>query len=318
MSLRQDDRGAAVEALQRALNERGASLVLDGAFGPKTFVALTSFQLAQGLLVDGVAGPRTLAALGLAEPAPTTQPDGRPFAPPSPGWITGVDVSQYQGGIDARALLAAGVSFLFARATDGTSSLDTRFFETTLRCEAAGLPFGAYGVLEPYGSDRAIEQAEHFCRKTEGLLGSLPPVCDFELAANLSGLDALRSAALWCDHVEQHTGRRCIVYTAPAFFSLLVRYAGKAGDPFADALAARPLWIAHYTGSHAKPPIVPGPWPAWSIWQASGDRPRAGRVGSPNFRTVPWSSAIDIDVDFFRGSIADLVALATLPQETTP
>lgn len=314
-------------ALQRRLVERGHNPgPVDGLYGLRTAAAVAGFQRAAGLVVDGAAGPVTLRALGLLAPprpidmrsapevenAPATQPTGGPFTPPFPGWITGVDVSEYQGKIDALALVAAGVSFLFARATDGKSSVDARYFETARACDHARLPFAPYGVIEPYGSERAIEQAEHFCRTIKGIRGELPPVCDFELAANLSGLDALRSAALWCDHVEQRTGRRCIVYTAPAFFSLLVRYAGKAGEPFANVLASRPLWIAHYTGAHTKPPIVPAPWSSWSIWQASGDRPRAGKIGSPNYRTVPWSKAIDVDVDFFRGTVDDLRALGTI------
>ena len=110
-------------ALQRRLVERGHSPgPVDGLYGLRTAAAVAGFQRAAGLVVDGVAGPVTLRALGLLAPAPevesapTTQPTGGPFAPPFPGWITGVDVSQYQGPIDARALLAAGVMVIDARA----------------------------------------------------------------------------------------------------------------------------------------------------------------------------------------------------------
>lgn len=65
-ALRQGDHGPAVAKLQRALNARDAGLVPDGIFGPRTAVAVTSYQLAHGLRVDGVAGPATLGALGLA------------------------------------------------------------------------------------------------------------------------------------------------------------------------------------------------------------------------------------------------------------
>lgn len=314
-TLRIGSRGPAVVNLQRKL--AGYGIAADGDFGPLTEGAVRAFQAWAGLDVDGEVGPVTRDALGLpdgpaSEPAPTTQPTGGPFAPPFPGWITGVDVSQFQGKIDARALLSAGVSFAFVRASDGVYDVDARWNETSASCAREGLPFGAYGVLEPYGSSRAIAQADHFCRTVEGKLGTLPPVLDFELANNLTGVDALRSAAIWCDRVEKKLGRRVIVYTAPAFFSTLARFAGKQGEPFVDALASRPLWIAHYTGRDTKPPIVPAPWSSWSIWQASGDRPRAGNVGSPNFRTVPWSKAIDLDVNFYRGTIDDLIALGTI------
>lgn len=53
----------AVRALQGALNARGASLAVDGAFGSKTLAAVRSFQSSRGLAVDGVVGPVTWAHL---------------------------------------------------------------------------------------------------------------------------------------------------------------------------------------------------------------------------------------------------------------
>ena len=53
--------------VQRALNERGASLVADGISGPATKAAIRDFQRRAGLPVTGIAGADTLAALGLFE-----------------------------------------------------------------------------------------------------------------------------------------------------------------------------------------------------------------------------------------------------------
>ncbi len=59
------DRGENVAALQRALNERGASPRLkdDGVFGPATDAAVRAFQRSVNLVDDGIVGPKTLAAL---------------------------------------------------------------------------------------------------------------------------------------------------------------------------------------------------------------------------------------------------------------
>lgn len=55
--------GTDVRELQRLLNVRGASLQLDGDFGPKTEAAVRAFQKARRLSVDGEAGPQTVGAL---------------------------------------------------------------------------------------------------------------------------------------------------------------------------------------------------------------------------------------------------------------
>jgi hypothetical protein len=60
-TLREGDRGPAVESLQRRLR-----LTADGVFGSKTKSAVMRFQRRRGLEVDGIVGPITRRALGLA------------------------------------------------------------------------------------------------------------------------------------------------------------------------------------------------------------------------------------------------------------
>lgn len=61
--VKQGDSGPLVETLQRLLNDHGASLSVDGDFGPLTLTAVLSFQRANGLSVDGVVGPQTASML---------------------------------------------------------------------------------------------------------------------------------------------------------------------------------------------------------------------------------------------------------------
>ncbi|CAA0126388.1 Spore cortex-lytic enzyme [Halioglobus japonicus] len=63
-TLRNGDKGADVERLQRKLEKKGFSPGdIDGVFGLGTDAAVRAFQASEGLLVDGVAGKRTLGAL---------------------------------------------------------------------------------------------------------------------------------------------------------------------------------------------------------------------------------------------------------------
>ena len=61
--LRFGSTGANVSELQSALNAKGASLAVDGKFGPRTLAAVKDFQASSGIAVDGVVGPETRGAM---------------------------------------------------------------------------------------------------------------------------------------------------------------------------------------------------------------------------------------------------------------
>lgn len=214
------------------------------------------------------------------------------------GWIAGVDLGRAQGVVDAAALVAAGVSFAWVRLTDGLHDVDPQARRTALACVEACLPFGWYGVIEPYGVEHAEAQAQHFLDAMgTGRGATLPPALDFELGKGRSAMDLLASASAWCDVVTA-SDRAPIVYAGPAFLLQLEQLGGDPARALAARLSARPLWVAHYTGSLAKPPRVPGPWQDWTVWQVSGD----GGVSLPGGRG--W-----VDLDVFRGTVDDLAAL---------
>ena len=70
--------GGAVTNVQFLLYVEGASVGIDGVFGPATTTAVQNFQRGFGLMVDGVVGPVTWAVLFAQAPGhrlpPTLQP----------------------------------------------------------------------------------------------------------------------------------------------------------------------------------------------------------------------------------------------------
>lgn len=55
--------GSSVKELQNLLNQNGATLEVDGVFGPNTQSAVVNYQRSKGLTVDGMVGNETMGAL---------------------------------------------------------------------------------------------------------------------------------------------------------------------------------------------------------------------------------------------------------------
>lgn len=125
--LRQGARGAAVSTLQSLLNERGASLKVDGVFGGGTAAAVRGLQSAAGIGVDAVVGPRTWSALSsnvrISE-ADASRDSGRGSVPTS-------------GSFNGQAIVDAARAQLGVRYTWGGSSPASGF-------DCSGLVYHAY------------------------------------------------------------------------------------------------------------------------------------------------------------------------------
>jgi murein DD-endopeptidase MepM/ murein hydrolase activator NlpD len=80
-TLRPGATGPAVADLQRRLTTAGHKVVADGAFGPKTTSAVTTFQKKKGLQPDAIVGAKTWAALGAGGTTPVSNPNPKPPTP---------------------------------------------------------------------------------------------------------------------------------------------------------------------------------------------------------------------------------------------
>jgi peptidoglycan hydrolase-like protein with peptidoglycan-binding domain len=69
---RQGSTGENVRSVQYLLDAHGASLAVDGIFGPLTAAAVSAFQNANGLLADGIVGGQTWPALVVDVAAPSS------------------------------------------------------------------------------------------------------------------------------------------------------------------------------------------------------------------------------------------------------
>ena len=196
--------------------------------------------------------------------------------------VQGIDVSHFQGTVDWQQVAQAGMSFAFAKATEGITYVDPQLATNWAGIQAAGLLRGAYHFFE--ANDDATAQAQHFLATVQLAAGDLPPVLDIETTAGVSNEQIWSGVSTWLQLVEQETGRQPILSTAPGFWN------AHAPDL---ALTSYPLWLADY----ATQPTLPTGWTSWLFWQHSQSGTVAGVTGA-------------VDLDLFSGTIEQLHELA--------
>ena len=191
--------------------------------------------------------------------------------------LSGIDVSHYQGVVDWPKVKAAGVSFAFAKATEGLRTVDPQFAANWEQMKEAGVVRGAYHFFHP--DEDAMGQATRFLSVVTPGSGDLPPVLDVEIAEGVEPAALAGDVRVWLDAVEKAVGAAPILYSGKAFVT--------ADLP--SGFARYPLWLAEYTDAE---PSAPGEWERWTFWQHS----QSGRVDGVSG---------DVDLDIFAGSAGD-------------
>jgi len=214
-----------------------------------------------GTSVSGMFGVSDLYAVSGA-----FQPLSAPPPTPSPAatGLEGIDVSRANGAIDWQQVAAAGKSFAYLKATEGSQYVDSAYSTYRSAARAAGLRVGAYHYAQP-GSDPggAAVQADHFVDVAAFQGGDLLPILDIELTNGLSTSALQAWAAEFLDRVYTRTGIRPGVYASPNFWK------ERLGDTPAIAQSGYSmLWIAHWTTAPA-PSVPAANWGGngWAIWQ---------------------------------------------------
>lgn len=198
--------------------------------------------------------------------------------------VHGIDISHYQGDIDWSKVNETRdtkfpIEFVFMKATEGGTHLDTTFqrnFETAGRY---GLIRGVYHFFSP--TTDPIKQADFFIKTVKLSAGDLPPVLDVEVIGRASTDELKKNVKIWLDRVENHYGVKPILYTSYKFKNKYL------SDTHFDIY---PYWIAHYYVEAVK---YQG---NWHFWQHTD-------VG-----TVPGIQH-DVDLNVFNGTFEELKEL---------
>ena len=202
---------------------------------------------------------------------------------PAGALLTGVDVASYQhpngAPINWGQVRAAGHSYAFVKATEGTGYTNPWFRQDFDGAGAAGLYRGAYHYARP-GLPLSTATAEaRYMVSVTGTLGGgadLPLVLDLEETGGLGPTDLAAWARTFLGELERLTGRPPIIYVGYYFWRDAV------GAP-SDLASRYRLWLPSYPAdpnSTTFRPLVPAGWSTWTFWQYTSTGSVPGIVGN--------------------------------------
>jgi GH25 family lysozyme M1 (1,4-beta-N-acetylmuramidase) len=207
-------------------------------------------------------------------------------------YVSGMDVSGYQGSVAWQTAYNNGARFAYVKATEGTSYVNPSFSQQYNGSYNVGMIRGAYHFAHP-DSSSGTTQADYFISHGGGWSGdgkTLPPALDIEYNPSGATCYGLSQASMvsWIKAFSNEMHARTNKY--PMIYSTFDWWNTCTGNSSAFA-ATNPFWIAIYRST--PPTSIPAGSATWTMWQ------------NADSGTFPG------DQDKFNGSYAQLQALAT-------
>lgn len=168
----------------------------------------------------------------------------------------GVDVSSYQEDVDMNRLKEQGISFVYIKATEGSSHKDDSFNKKWSDAKAAGLAAGAYHYFSYHSSGAA--QAESFINVVGRLNNeNLIPAIDMELTAEEvynppEKDDVVRGLKAFLAVVEEKYKVKPLIYAQKDYYDKYL----------ADDFSSYPRWIRNVYY-----PVFIDAGDDWAVWQ---------------------------------------------------
>jgi lysozyme len=194
--------------------------------------------------------------------------------------IKGIDVSSYQGEIDWEVLSSQNISFVFIKATEGSSFVDKNFDSNFSGAQKTSLAVGAYHFFSYDSSGQT--QAENFINTVTPFEGMLPPVIDLEFYGDKEKNPPDRESVelqlkTMLSVLEAHYGQKPIIYATETSYELYLSNDYEEYD----------IWIRNVI---TKPELTDNR--AWVFWQYSNRGKLDGYNGKEKY----------IDLNVFNGS----------------
>lgn len=185
--------------------------------------------------------------------------------------VVGIDVSSYQGAVDWVSFTKVKRSFVFVKATEGSSYRNPYFGSQYGGAKAAGMYAGAYHFANPGGKSGKI-QATYFVKYGGAWSAkdgkTLPGVLDIEYnpygGGTCYGLSKKKMVAWIADFLTTYktlTTRDAVIYTTTDWWT-------KCTGNTTRFSTTNPLWAARWTPTKGAG-TLPGGWTYYTFWQYS-------------------------------------------------
>jgi GH25 family lysozyme M1 (1,4-beta-N-acetylmuramidase) len=216
----------------------------------------------------------------------------------------GIDVYAGNGSINWLSVKNAGITFAWAKATEGTYYQDANFTANQVNGKAAGIYMGAYDFCRPDENSPATE-ADYFWNfagayiKNDGR--TFMPMLDFETFNGYIGASSYADwVNQWCYDIQTNAAAHGVSVTPVIYVS-----ACNGACDLDSSVAQWRAWIANYNGENAQSGT---PWSectdceawgsgVWDFWQFTSSARISG---------IPGNSSGYCDEDVFDGTTNDL------------
>jgi len=175
------------------------------------------------------------------------------------GYVTGIDVSEYQGEIAWKKVASFGFDFAYIRSNVGTKQ-DSMLEYNSKRVANNKIPFGYYVYVKPELD--AEEQISILLEAHRKYGANLAPQIDVEHHGDLHPRHVRKSVDHIIKRATEALGRPPTVYSGDWFWNSRVK-SRKHGNC--------PLWVAKYVQYSQKEfeqngvPMKPADWAAWAL-----------------------------------------------------
>lgn len=132
-------------------------------------------------------------------------------------YAEGIDISHYQNLIDWDLVANEPISYVYIKATEGSSFIDKHYANNIREARRVGLSVGSYHFYRP--NVDWSQQLAHMTRIVKSEDQDLVPLIDVEVRGHVSQQKFIDDLKQFIAAVESHYGKKPLIYSGQNFYN---------------------------------------------------------------------------------------------------